>query len=296
LLAPCRLCVVVAVVVVAGELTQKLLADRCTRNCFSCPVCFAALSVTATGEDQTGPFILLCSHCLWSSQDIGIEFEKPTSITAQLAQKLKAANASSTSAASLATPSDSLSASRPLSPLGASYLRPPSPSALPEQNDEAEFGRLKAHYNQQKALASGDDYGGSGSLSRLMGLYTSNAGRIRPYGAGATVTARNKAEWRELEHLRLADDDEEEVIENMKRAGFHGTASQAQRIVQTHSPRLLDELRPLAALLRTKRSKRCRSCRHILVKPESKVGSIRHRIRLIAGYAFPWLALNMDGD
>jgi dynactin-4 len=83
----------------------------------------------------------------------------------------------------------------------------------------------------------------------------------------------------------------------MKRAGFHGAASQAQRIAQTHSPRLLDELRPLAALLRTKRSKRCRSCRHILVKPESKVGSIRHRIRLVAGYAFPWLALgSLDGD
>jgi len=247
------------------------------------------MSVTATGEGSAGPFILLCSHCLWSSADIGIDFEKPTSITVQLAQKLRLANA----AASTLSPDTLSASSRPLSPMGAggTYLRPPSPSVQPPDHpDDAEYMRLKGFYNQQKAQASVDDYPGGGSLSRLMGLYNgTSGGRLRGLaqmgGGGAREGAflRNKIEWREMGPLRIVDD-EAELIERMRDAGFGGSTSQAQRIVQPHSPKLLDELRPLAALLRTKRSKRCRSCRHILVKPESKVGSIRHRLRLVARY------------
>lgn len=251
------------------------------------------MSVTATGEDSTGPFILLCSHCLWSSADIGIDFEKPTSITVQLAQKLRLANAA---AATLSSPDMLSASSRPLSPMGAggTYLRPPSPSMQPPDHpDDAEYIRLKGFYNQQKVQASTEDYPGGGSLTRLIGLYAggAGAGRLRGFagmgGGGGPregTSARNKTAWREAGSLRIVDD-ESELIERMRDAGFGGCTSQAQRIVQSHSPRLLDELRPLAALLRTKRSKRCRSCRHILVKPESKVGSIRHRIRLVARYA-----------
>jgi len=247
------------------------------------------MTVTATGEDSTGPFILLCSHCHWSSADIGIDFEKPMSITTQLAQKLRLANAAA--ATTLSSPDTLSVSSRPLSPMsaGGSYLRPPSPSAqLPDHPDDAEYIRLKSFYNQQKVQASAEDYPGGGSLSRLMGLYAGGGGgRLRGLagmGGGArdgSSSARNKTEWREAAPLRIVDD-EAELIERMKHAGFDGITTQAQRIVQPHSPRFLDELRPLAALLRTKRSKRCRSCRHILVKPESKVGSIRHRIRLVA--------------
>ncbi len=45
---------------------------------------------------------------------------------------------------------------------------------------------------------------------------------------------------------------------------------------------LSSDLQPLRTFLRTKRSKRCRTCRHILVKPEPKVISTRFRIRLLA--------------
>lgn len=269
---------------------------RCTRNCFSCPICFAALSVTAKGEDQTGPFILLCSHCLWSTQDIGIEFDKPTSITTQLAAKLKAAAAASAPApppASLGAPE---AAARPLSPLAAgagSYLRPSSPVPPPGQTDEAEFARLRAHYNQQREAANADDYPGSGSLSRLMGLYSTSGGRIRSFGphalhrqaaAAAAAQPRARNEWQELEPCRPVEPgDDDALIARLRRAGLAGTTSYAQRAAQPHRPLLLDGVRPVAALLRTKRAKRCRSCRHILVKPESKLASTRYRIKLVAG-------------
>lgn len=46
-------------------------------------------------------------------------------------------------------------------------------------------------------------------------------------------------------------------------------------------------LRPQNILLATRRSKRCRICRHILVKPEAKLSSSRYKIRLLAQNYLP---------
>ncbi len=70
--------------------------NRCARNCFLCPICRNTLSVvpsdppdsdrlsvpaSAVGEP---PFYLYCNHCRWDSAEIGIVFEKPTGLAAQL--------------------------------------------------------------------------------------------------------------------------------------------------------------------------------------------------------------------
>ncbi|KAI5804487.1 dynactin p62 family-domain-containing protein [Geopyxis carbonaria] len=290
--------------------TVKSEGNRCTRNCFNCPSCSATLGVVPIGEDQPlpadkngqpsgqvapgGPWILLCPHCLWSTSDIGIEFEKPTSIAAQLAAKLKGGTtATGNSSISITTPDSALST--PLSPIGAgpgSYFPSTTATDGAEQTDEEAFARLKSHYNHQKAASNSDDYGNSGSLSRLMGLYSTGGGRIRSYGPTALGrnVAKGKSEWQESE-LREVDEDEE-LIEKMRQAGFEGTATQEQRLGQGHHPRLSKDIRPIAALLRTKRSKRCRACRHILVKPESKVSTIRYRIRLVAMNYIPALSIS----
>jgi dynactin-4 len=261
--------------------------NRCTRNCFFCPICFASLSVTATGEDQTGPFILLCSHCLWSTHDIGIEFEKSTSITAQLAAKLKAASNTALSS-SLSIPDPFAG---PISPRTA-YFLPPAQEAtnLQAASDEEIFARLKAFYNQQNTISGSED---SRSLSRLMGVYNTGSGaRQRSYGSmpfpRVGVMDKTRAEWQEFENVwEVNSKEEDKLVEKMRSVGFEGSTAQEQRIIQSHNPRFLEDLRPLAALLRTKRSKRCRSCRHILVKPDSKVTAIRYRIRLVAAYLLP---------
>lgn len=41
-------------------------------------------------------------------------------------------------------------------------------------------------------------------------------------------------------------------------------------------------LQPQRIHLRTKRVKRCRSCRHILIKPEQKAQSTKFKIKLVA--------------
>ena len=176
---------------------------------------------------------------------------------------------------------------------GGSYLRPASPVPPPGQTDEAEFARLRAHYNQQCVAASADDYPGSGSLSRLMGLYSTSGGRIRSFGphalhrqaaAAAATQPHTRSQWQELEPCRPVEPGADDaLIARLRRVGLAGTTSYVQRAAQPHNPPLLDDLRPVAVRLRTKRAKRCRSCRHILVKPESKLASTRYRIKLVAG-------------
>lgn len=47
------------------------------------------------------------------------------------------------------------------------------------------------------------------------------------------------------------------------------------------------ELKPLRIPLHSKRSKRCPSCTHILIKPEQKAQSVRYKIKLVAANYLP---------
>ncbi|GLB38621.1 putative dynactin p62 family protein [Lyophyllum shimeji] len=72
--------------------------NRCARNCFMCPNCRNTLSVVPSDppENSDGrltvpisavgepPFFLYCNHCRWDSAEVGITFEKPTGLAAQL--------------------------------------------------------------------------------------------------------------------------------------------------------------------------------------------------------------------
>lgn len=156
--------------------------------------------------------------------------------------------------------------------------------------------RLKSHYASQRAGSGTDEFGTSpGALSRLMGLYSSTlSGSKRNFGTSLGVgkqAAKQKPDWHEYEHVQPTRD-ESALINKMRAVGFTGTTSSQQRIIQPHHPLFISQLRPLAALLRTKRSKRCRACRHILVKPESKVTTTRFRIKLVAMNYIPALAIS----
>src|SRR6185437_15300586 len=86
-----------------------------------------------------------------------------------------------------------------------------------------------------------------------------------------------------LEGLQITYPSEEEAINKLRNQGWHCTSSASQRAeFPNANAQFLSDLRPIAYLLRTKRSKRCRTCRHILSKPESKVQTTRFRIRLVA--------------
>lgn len=70
-----------------------LILYRCARNCFLCPSCKNTLVVVPSDPPESAdgrastintlgdpPFFLYCSHCRWDSAEVGITFEKPTSL------------------------------------------------------------------------------------------------------------------------------------------------------------------------------------------------------------------------
>ena len=55
----------------------------------------------------------------------------------------------------------------------------------------------------------------------------------------------------------------------------------------------VSDLRPLRIPLQSKKSKRCPSCRHILIKPEQKAQSVRFKIKLVAANYLPAIAVSL---
>lgn len=53
------------------------------------------------------------------------------------------------------------------------------------------------------------------------------------------------------------------------------------------------DLKPLRIPLQSKKSKRCPSCRHILIKPEQKAQSVRFKIKLVAANYLPAIAVTL---
>ena len=228
-----------------------------------------------------------CTYCNWSSKEIGIQLEKPNSVFAQL-NKIRnrgqpAANTKEGRKDSVGRIADISSSVKIESPEHESSL-----DSDVELNPETQFSNLKSFYQSQLAESSpsgalgftGDyGYGSPGALSRIMGLYT---GGTLSDKKSKSKTGTMREAYDALEGLQISSPSSEEVISRLRAEGWHSTASAEQRVVQTHDAHFVSELWPVANMLRTKRSKRCRTCRHILSKPESKVSNTRFRIRLVA--------------
>ncbi|KAJ5625819.1 hypothetical protein N7510_002128 [Penicillium lagena] len=286
--------------------------NRCGRNCFNCPACTAPLAVStienvAGNATQQGPWVLSCGYCLWTTLDIGIKFDKPTNIRSQL-QKMTDSTAPasfdrkpSRTFGDLKSPLatfasiDEQSNARDEEDTNQSAHKEDS---APPLGAEARFAALKSFYRTQinetsnspsDPLSSDFGFSSPGALNRLMSLYASSSRLGGLYGSGNKKPKSKPPVMREAltasEGLRVADSHADvEVIERLASAdcGWNGVASADQRTEQSPDVRFVDDLLPLPVLLRTKRAKRCKSCKHILVKPETKPQSTRFRIRLIA--------------
>lgn len=264
--------------------------------------------MTNNGSQQ-GPWVLACGYCLWTTLDIGIKFDKPTNIRSQL-QKMTDATAqpsfdrsrqASRTFGDLKSPlSNFASIDEQSNSAKGSGEQPPAKddtTHTPHLGAEARFAALKSFYRTQISETStspsdplGSDFGFSspGALNRLMSLYASSSRLGGLYGGSKKPKSKPPVMREALtpsEGLRIAPENgESSVIERLLSpdCGWDGVASLDQRKDQSPDVRFVDELLPLPVLLRTKRAKRCKSCKHILVKPETKPQSTRFRIRLIA--------------
>ncbi|PHH64751.1 hypothetical protein CDD81_4013 [Ophiocordyceps australis] len=273
---------------------------RCTRSCFKCPICIAPLQVASLQPQPdpallspdnhssvpAGPFILMCSYCNWTSKEIKIEFERQNSIFAQLAK----INNGGTPKITHRELKDRRKESPDQPPLADELL-----------DHELQFAALKTFYQDQlpdsNAAAGGGPlhdpgigFSSAAAVTRILSLYTghgSMASRTQKRGPPDVLREATSTH----DGLRLEELDESAAISKLSLEGWPATASRLQRIEQLEPVRFIDHLRPMATMLRTKRSKRCPICRHIISKPENKVASTRFKIRLVAKSYIPSITI-----
>ncbi len=254
---------------------------------------------------------------MWTSLDIGIKFDRPTNIRAQLD---KIANGGKPRAPS--KPAETPGLARRSSYLSReSYSRTSTTTEVPtptQQEDPtkeasldpaARFSALKAFYKNQLTATSAADsnhpslsgdfsYSSPASLSRILNLYSAS-GSFQPKKKPKPQLMREAlypSEGLLIPSPNAATSTQTKLLSNSC-GGFINTTTLPQRHFQTGpgggnpDARFVDELRPMPAPLTTKRAKRCKECRHILVKPEPKPTSTRHRIKLVALSYIPHISL-----
>ncbi|PSR83023.1 dynactin p62 family-domain-containing protein [Coniella lustricola] len=266
-------------------------------------------------------YILSCSYCQWTSAEIGIKFDKPNGIYSQL-QRIR--NGGKTRLTprerkdrrkdgSSSNNSVSISSGLASSALPSIGEEAPTKDTArePERRDyETQFSNLKSFYQSQLSDATSTGASGLPSLSDLGIGSPSSISRMLSLYSGSGLLGDKKTKLRAGlmreslepdEGLQVADLDEGASIDRLHSSGWEGTVSQEQTAEQLpvnvcepvmHGrSRFLDELRPIPYILRTKRSKRCPVCRHIVSKPEAKVSNTRFRIRLVAGSYIPSISM-----
>ncbi|KAG8789846.1 hypothetical protein FRC20_000054 [Serendipita sp. 405] len=285
--------------------------NRCARNCFECPVCTNTLMVVPSDPPEPAdgsrapvtistvgepPFFLYCNHCRWDSFDAGVTFEKPTGLALQLqktedsapeileVEKLKehfepALRHAQTQGQYQAASSTHQS----LNPIHAA-----ASSAL-----SRELPSFKSTSSRRPGVSATTRRGpppptpgvGHPDIDDPNHIYKP---RI-PTSVGSGIAHDAEVEW--LAKLGLQGDDPTEPAVAAFPTSEIASLSQRLHVTQyswapSHSLRTVD-LKPTRVPLRSKKSKRCPKCTHILIKPELKAQSIKWKIKLVAANYLP---------
>ncbi|KAH9179350.1 dynactin p62 family-domain-containing protein [Lactarius sanguifluus] len=252
--------------------------NRCARNCFMCPCCRNTLSVVPSdpsdaddGRLLTGglgvvgepPFFLYCNYCRWDSAEVDVTFEKPTGLAAQLQRFEDSAP-------------DSLEFER-LKEHFEPFLRASSSSGHPQVTHSH-----PAHINPITAAASS-------ALARdIPGVvkYTP-----APRGRRDKGPRDELSEYRSrVEVAGTKDTSNVDFVRRLEEVSQVAALSQRWTSSWT-TPLRSSDLRPSRIPLRSKKTKRCSTCRHILIKPEQKAQSVRFKIKLVAANYLPAMSI-----
>lgn len=255
-----------------------------------CPNCRNTLSVVSSDPPDPGdgrlsitmstvgepPFFLFCNHCRWDSAEVGITFEKPTGLAAQL-QKFEDSTPESLEFDKLKEHFEPV--------IRASSLSGVNSSAVPSSAAHSHH----LHSNSITAAASA-------ALARdIPGVskYTPHMRSGRGASKDKTSNKDEMPEYKSRMDIESAshygsgggevDVDFMKHLENISEV-----ASVEQRWTYSWTTSLQSsDLRPLRIPLHSKRSKRCPVCTHILIKPEQKAQSVRYKIKLVASSYLP---------
>ncbi|KAK2459698.1 hypothetical protein APHAL10511_008343 [Amanita phalloides] len=240
-----------------------------------CPVCRNTLSVVPSDPPHESPFYLYCNHCRWDSAEVGIVFEKPTGIAAQLQRHEDSAP-------------DSLEFDR-LKDHFDPFVRPSHPTAPVLPSSAAHSLHLYASSITAAASAAlARDIPGVAKYTPSLSKSTSSrASRDRSVNKDEMVEYRSRLDIGTAS--LIGGGGGEADVEFMKHVqSINDVASLEQRWDSSWAMSFrTKDLRPLRIPLHAKRSKRCPVCTHILIKPEQKAQSVRYKIKLVAANYLP---------
>ncbi|KAK9478246.1 dynactin subunit 4 [Lipomyces japonicus] len=223
----------------------------CNRNCMQCPLCNTNLMLRQRLPTDGSDVYLECPHCKWDSKSV-VGLTKKSSIYQQVR---KHANNKSSKFSTLSTfyadLYDALEGTEELE----SGLSP-THGRVNRSLETTRF--LKRHTRESLSLSP------SVTLSTIISL-----GRA----GGISKAKSNAYEEREREKfvLELSDDEkEQEEVKRVRALTSFETTSSVWQIISNpvQSEKRAANLLPSPVRLRTRRSKRCRACRHILVRPD----------------------------
>ncbi|KAG6856238.1 hypothetical protein H0H87_006171 [Tephrocybe sp. NHM501043] len=219
----------------------------------------------------------------WDSAEVGITFEKPTGLAAQLQKfedsapealefdRLKEHFEPFIRAASLSSSTTIASAVAPSSAAHSHHLHSTSITAAASAALARDIPGV-SKYNPLGRSTFGRAGVSGKDRSRNKDEMVEYRSRVDITSASKVGTGGGEADVEYMKHL-------EEVGE---------VSSLEQRWTSSWAvPLQAQELKPLRIPLHSKRSKRCPACTHILIKPEQKAQSVRYKIKLVAANYLP---------
>ncbi|CCJ28787.1 unnamed protein product [Pneumocystis jirovecii] len=224
---------------------------RCLRNCFQCPICFSSLSIIELQENINKEQLNPNLH----SYVMECPYCQWTS--AEINMIFEKPTGLNTQLKNL---------------------------SIESSRKKLFYNKLKAYYEEMHGtlkLHTNDHPG----ISKLTNIY----GKISKKKAFENKKKSNVFNFNN-NHQDLQDD--QEIIKKMSEIrNLDEIATVKQRLYQLNHVIFKNDLKPIPYLLRTKRLKRCRSCKNILINPESKPISTKFHVKLIAINFLPTISL-----
>ncbi|KAI7850544.1 dynactin p62 family-domain-containing protein [Circinella umbellata] len=230
---------------------------RCARNCFQCPICQNTLSVVAAQEAT------------------------PSSTPASAGPYFLSCNVCRWNSKEIDMTFEK--------PTSLALQLQKTEETLP---DAKEFDNLKDHLEKHLRLnvpptlpTSFLSFSSSGAFSKMMGSHLHHDSQSQQQGKLDDLGTYEPA-------VHVPDDDSKLVDNLMSSRTVDQVSTLAQRFSQLHDqPYQLSHIHPQRIHLCIKRSKRCRTCRHILIKPEQKAQATRFKIKLVAMNYIPNISI-----
>ncbi|KAF0367595.1 dynactin p62 [Gigaspora margarita] len=236
--------------------------NRCARNCFQCPICQNTLTVVASTEPP--PPQPSASSNSSTSTTSGAPYYLSCGVCRWDSQEIGMTFEKATGLALQLQKTED------------------------ERPDVKEFDHLKDHFEKHLRLSAP-----STTLpSSLLSIPGISSFSNRYGGGGFTHPQQKSDDVAKYNNTIKIENDDNLVHDLVQLKDVNQITTLTQRMNQlSDQPYKVERLQPQRIHLRTKRVKRCRSCRHILIKPEQKAQATRFKIKLVALNHIPKLTI-----